>query len=129
MTTRAQRKRAYREKPVYQAGRKLGLRDRRSGAEAKSNWWLDEETQRQFPGAGRLDEIAFTHGYNFEYFKGPKSNPSFKIPVGKFIPARLNPDGSVTFKVYPKKRKPVTRKKKTSARKRPAKKRATKRKR
>lgn len=47
--------------------------------------------------------------------KAASSNPKRKIPVGKFIPARLNPDGTVTFKVYPKKR---AVKKRASAKKR-----------
>jgi len=55
-------------------------------------------------------------------------NPASKIPIGKFIPARLNPDGTVTFKVYPKKKK-VAKKRKPATRKKTAKKRTTKRKR
>jgi hypothetical protein len=56
-----------------------------------------------------------------------------KIPVGKFLPARVNPDGTVTFKVPSKKRASVKRKPakrvKRVARKKNAKKKTAKRKR
>ena len=60
-----------------------------------------------------------------------KGNPG--VPVGKFLPARLNPDGTVTFKVPSKKRTSVKRKPakrvKRVARKKNAKRKTAKRKR
>jgi hypothetical protein len=52
-----------------------------------------------------------------------QKNPSSKIPIGKFIPARLNPDGTVTFKVYKKRKAAKKRAAKKTTRRKAAKKR------
>jgi hypothetical protein len=79
---------------------------------------------------GAAAAYARMYGKDDKYYSefGPylQKNPKATnkgIPIGKFIPARLNPDGTVTFKVY-KKHKPA---KKRTARKKA--KKTTKRKR
>ena len=85
------RQRKYKQQPAYQAGRKIGLQDRRAGRDPKGDRWLYDEAERRWPGGGVLLQNVFRDGYNSEYFKKNAGRKELQELATTAVKAKIAP--------------------------------------